>query len=359
MKHKKLKNHFNRSKILGMLVGGAIGDAIGRPVESMSFEKACENYPNGVSDYLPPHNNKWFKDDLTGVITDDTQLTIATMKALILAKKINMDVQAHYHILAMQETTEGWGGSTRDAIERLSLGVSWKISGKTDKENRGLGNGVAMKISPLAAWFSCQPNKKWFRFAEQVVALSAMTHYTRVSARAAVTHAMVLNYLLSSNLDDFSRSHLFDVIILGVDGQCFKRNIRCRSHYYVGHLLDPLGSELKFLDNLAHLVGIESRWSIHDIIKRYENGNCNVSNSLPFSYAFFLRNPSLIETLYNVASSGGDADTNSKFVGEMLGALHGLEWFHKPEHIHLVKGLKCYDDLITLGNTFCDTFGVN
>lgn len=348
----------NRSKILGMLVGGAIGDALGRPVESMSFEKACENYPQGISDYVVPINNKWFKDDKVGVVTDDTQLTIATMRALILTKDVDLDAQAVCHIKAMKETTEGWGGSTRDAVEKLANGVSWRESGKTEKLNRGLGNGVAMKVAPLTAWYSIQTDKKWFRFAEQIVAFSAMTHYTRVSARAAVIHTFILNYLLSINLDKFSRQSMFNVIIKSGDGRCYKRDAKNSSHYYVGHLNNPSNSEYEFLMNLVYLVGIESRWSIHDIIEKYKNGNSNVSNSLPFSYAFFLRNPSLIETLYNVASSGGDADTNAKFVGEMLGALHGLEWFQQPKHIHLINGLKCYNDLIELGNDFCDIFGV-
>lgn len=347
-----------RSKVQGMIVGGAIGDALGRPVESMSFEQSCKNYPKGISCYVAPNKNKWFKDQKTGVITDDTQLTVVTMKALIRAKGIEMDTLAKYHIMAMAETDEGWGGSTREAVIRLMDGASWKDSGKTSTPNRGMGNGSAMKVSPLAAWHASGARPmKWFRFAEQVTAISAMTHYTRASARASVMHAMILEYLLWSDVSRYTRTDFYQTMLQGLDGRAHKRNKHNRGHYYVGHLENPEGgAELMY--NLLRLPLLVENWSIQELIARYKNGNSNVVNSLPFSYAFFLRNPHSIETLYNVARAGGDSDTNAKFVGEMIGALHGIEFFQTDQNVHLLKGLKCCDSLVKLTNVFCDTFGI-
>jgi ADP-ribosylglycohydrolase len=65
------------------------------------------------------------------------------------------------------------------------------------------------------------------------------------------------------------------------------------------------------------------------IALNYGGGSCYVYNSLPFSYAFFLRNPNSIETLYDVVSAGGDTDSNGSIVGSLLGALHGTSIFPK------------------------------
>lgn len=348
-----------RSKVKGMLVGGAIGDALGRPVESMSFAQSCENYPDGITDYVSPKNNKWFKDKKKGVITDDTQLTVSMMKALIRGNGCSMAQIARYHVLAMNESMSGWGGSTRDAVKKLAKGVSWLESGKSKKANRGLGNGAPMKIAPMAAWYASRSRTmKWFRFAEQVVKISAMTHYTRVSARAAVIHAMVLDYLLWSDLSRYRDDDLFEAILKGADGRNYKRDNIDRDHYYVGHLDNPENSETALLWNLIQLPRCKERWQLADLIKAYKNGNANVVNSLPFSYAFFLRNPFSVETLYNVAAAGGDSDTNAHFVGQMMGALHGIELFEEERNRHLITGLKCYDSLIKLADIFCDKFGV-
>jgi ADP-ribosylglycohydrolase len=82
-----------------------------------------------------------------------------------------------------------------------------------------------------------------------------------------------------------------------------------------------------------------------------------VYDSLPFSYALFLRNPRSFGSIMEAVNAGGDNDTNAKLVGEMLGAYYGLDFFLTAENKWAVEGLRCYDKLLALADRFCDTFG--
>ena len=70
----------NRSRVRGCLLGGAIGDALGGPVEFRSTAEILAEHPDGVRTFVdggpgwPP-----------GTITDDTQMTMFTAEGLIRA----------------------------------------------------------------------------------------------------------------------------------------------------------------------------------------------------------------------------------------------------------------------------------
>ncbi len=69
-----------RSRIRGCLLGGAIGDALGGPIEFDSGSKIIAAHPDGLREFVaggpgwPP-----------GTITDDTQMTLFTVEGLIRA----------------------------------------------------------------------------------------------------------------------------------------------------------------------------------------------------------------------------------------------------------------------------------
>lgn len=70
----------NQNLILGCLLGGAIGDALGAPIEFMSLDKIYKAYgPSGLTDYAPAYGK-------LGAITDDTQMTLFTLEGMMRTK---------------------------------------------------------------------------------------------------------------------------------------------------------------------------------------------------------------------------------------------------------------------------------
>ncbi|MGK0274139.1 MAG: ADP-ribosyl-[dinitrogen reductase] hydrolase [Ilumatobacter sp.] len=70
---------FLTDRIIGCLVGGAIGDALGAPIEFDSWLTIQSKFgPTGVTGFVEGHG-------LLGAVTDDTQLTLFTTEGLIRA----------------------------------------------------------------------------------------------------------------------------------------------------------------------------------------------------------------------------------------------------------------------------------
>jgi ADP-ribosylglycohydrolase len=68
-----------RARVRGCLLGGALGDALGAPVEFLSTQRIREAYgPDGVTGMLAANGGP-------AVVTDDTQMTLFTVEGLIRA----------------------------------------------------------------------------------------------------------------------------------------------------------------------------------------------------------------------------------------------------------------------------------
>jgi len=66
-------------RLRGLLLGGALGDALGAPVEFMSRREILARFgPRGITDFAPAYGRE-------GAITDDTQMTLFTLEGLIRA----------------------------------------------------------------------------------------------------------------------------------------------------------------------------------------------------------------------------------------------------------------------------------
>lgn len=363
-----------RNKVKGMFVGGAIGDALGAPVETWKPDKIKEVHGGPVRRYVAPIGHKWFKPEefTPGMTTDDTQLVVAVAEGMMAGhakagseKNFDhyLDGIAQQHVIALKATVGGWGKSTVEAVRRIANGVHWSESGKTTEKHRGTGNGAPMKIAPLAAWacgrhgtYFTKDKDAEFRPSQRIVEISAMTHYTKVSANAAVVHANTLLDLIETQPGEFTQDDLFAVWRLAAQ-HC---NAPGQYGYTTDHLEDSghdIWARLDLVKN--YVVCLTEDRTVDMALELFGGGSCCVNDSLPFSYAMFLRGDSDdFEAIIETANAGGDNDTNAKFVGEMMGALHGIELFQRPENVWACEGLKDYRQLLTLADHFCDLFEI-
>lgn len=75
----------SRDKIIGCLLGGAVGDALGGPIEFSSLDKIRDQFgQEGIRDFAPAYGRM-------GAITDDTQMTLFTAEGLIRARSRMLD----------------------------------------------------------------------------------------------------------------------------------------------------------------------------------------------------------------------------------------------------------------------------
>jgi ADP-ribosyl-[dinitrogen reductase] hydrolase len=355
-----------RKKIIGLFVGGAVGDSCGLAVETWNPERIVKTHGT-IAGYVDPIDHKYFTSDPSdstkthmpiGSITDDTQLTIATMKGIInghseASKKRSfkpyMDAIAIAHVVAMNENTNGWGNSTVEAIRRIEKGVHWSESGKTDLPGRGTGNGIPMKCSPFVLFLikcldlSIKPNQELVDFA-------AMTHYTQMAAQSGILHANAL-YANLAGID--LPSVIFKNAWLWEKGKTI--NAWDADHLnQTDHNLRYVFDKLKTL----HDSDLKDK-TVDELRAEFGNGSCYVYDSLPFSYAFFLRNPDSVQCILDVINAGGDTDTNGKMVGELVGSLHGIDIFMTEDNRWMTDKLLCFNEIVSLANQLCDLFGID
>lgn len=337
-----------RDKIEGMFLGVAIGDALGAPVKMKSLEEIVKKYGR-VEEYYDPIENPLLRWQRTaGMWSEATQLTLVVAESLIALGKIDMDDLTERHVIAMMETDVGWGRSTLNAVERLRDGASWRDSGMPIKFGDGMDTGVAMKLSPIAAYIAAHYERTLpsrlsiYDLVEQLKSFTCMTHRTRMAFSSTFAHATALYYCLVTG-KGFSR-------------QVFHNRIGRVSPIGDLAILDPGGFETdRFPDRIKQIAQEDwTKKSAKEISDAFGHGSGYVYNSLPFCYAFFLKAPDSIETLYETISAGGDADTNGSIVGGMLGALNGKNIFPK----HLVDGLWQKDRIFEIARKFCEKFNI-
>lgn len=126
-------------RFLGCILAGAIGDAWGSGFENQTKQEEDTYYlvRNSLTKEPP-----W-------EITDDTQLTLATIEAMTNHEEISPEIFAKYFLHYYREgKLRGLGASTLKALKELDFGGHWSQVGR--RGEFAAGNGAAMRIAPLA-----------------------------------------------------------------------------------------------------------------------------------------------------------------------------------------------------------------
>lgn len=324
-----------RDRIEAIFLGIAIGDALGFPVETRSAREIAAKYGR-LTDYVEALPNSHGPGQAAGLCTDDFQLTKAVANAIISSGTIDLAAIARAHVEALKESTLGWGGSTREAVQRLEQGVSYLDAGRTDRPGRGVGNGVVMKLAPIA--LAVALGKLTEEQALPLIAgLTCMTHRTNVAIASAFAHVgVMLECLRCGGMQE-------------ADLLASASRLAARADQY----LPPDESSIKFCDRLERMSSLKHA-PADDLERELGGGSSNVYDSVPFTYAYLLKRPDSIEALYDLVNGGGDTDSNAAMAGAMLGAMHGKAIFPS----HLLAGLGVREQAFELAGRFCEKFQV-
>lgn len=156
------------------IIGLAIGDVLGVPVEFKSRAEIAENPVVSMREYGT-------HDQPLGTWSDDTSLTLALMDSMIQCREINdVDIMDRFSawLLEGEYTATGEvfdvGNATCRAIMNYGRGISpIKCGGASEYEN---GNGSLMRILPLAYYIYSYKDLDLNGKIELIHKISSLTH---------------------------------------------------------------------------------------------------------------------------------------------------------------------------------------
>lgn len=167
-----------RDRARGLLLGLALGDALGRPVEFLSLDEIRERY--GAAGIREP--------DGPLVPTDDTGMSLAVAEALTAAGADGPDALMEAVVRELlrwrSEVREDDrpGATCLEATARLAAGTSWREAGVAWSK----GSGAVMRAAPVGFFFAGYP----LLLREVSRAIARVTHGHPTAQAAAVAVAV-------------------------------------------------------------------------------------------------------------------------------------------------------------------------
>ncbi len=207
----------------GCLLGGAIGDALGAPVEFMNSAEIAHQFgPGGIQDYIPAFGK-------IGAITDDTQMTLFTAEGVVrswvrafvhapsaIPSDIGLAYQRWLHTQGLKHPMHnhclsGWLITQRELFARRAPGNTC-LSGLQSMEgtddlakNDSKGCGGVMRVAPIGMYFATLVTKgdaSQTAFMKEAFALgcrsAAITHGHPTGQLASGAFAVIVMLLLTN-----------------------------------------------------------------------------------------------------------------------------------------------------------------
>ena len=182
------------------LIGLAVGDALGVPVEFSSRSKMKKNPVTGMREF-----GTWHQP--IGTWSDDTSLTIAAMESITRLKTLDkVDVMKNFVLwLRDDEFTANndafdCGNTTGAAIDNFVRGATPETCGLTDKNSNG--NGSLMRIFPAIfyAYAKADTDDDALKIVHE---FSALTHAHEISQMSCGIYYLIAAQILDEkNLTD-------------------------------------------------------------------------------------------------------------------------------------------------------------
>jgi len=323
-----------RSRCRGCLVGAAVGDALGAPLEFLTKPQILERYGR-VTDFVPVSPGHPNAGLLPGQFTDDTKLLVAMAEALIPGQ----DGLIGFNEAVFVSRLVAWykSGDLRCAGKATKAACKALLKGRSPGESgvpNSLGGGAAVRAAPLGLLYSLG-NDYGPILMKECQGSTIITHKDAraVGATAAIAGAVAI---LKGAIQPLS-------------AKMFLRSVSTFSAGAEGLAAEGLGESREYpdtfgakLDRVRELLGLSTERGLHAL----GNGG-SVMECVPAAIFAFVNSPRDFEhSLFTAVNSGGDADTLGALVGALSGAYNGIDAI--PER--LMAQLEDRDKLIALAD---------
>ena len=277
-------------RLQGLLVGVAVGDALGLPAEGLSRRRVRRLFPNGWRHRLVFGR---------GMISDDTEHTVFVAQGLLrhpdsperFARRLGWSLRGW-----LLSLPAGIGFATLRAIGKLWLGFPPKYSGVYSA-----GNGPAMRVAVIGAFFADDPQRR----AAYVAASTRITHTDPKALTGATAIAELAAWIVRDALTGHPPLEPFLARLrsCGPDDPDWQTLVdaieqAARDNATVGELAERLGLAKGVTGYIYHTVPIAA-------------------------YAWFRHGDDYQQTLTAVLDCGGDTDTVGAITGALAGATVG------------------------------------
>jgi ADP-ribosyl-[dinitrogen reductase] hydrolase len=307
---------------VGALLGMAVGDALGTTYEFARVDQP--DYPTLATGPATDIVGKGPFDLKPGQITDDTQMAVCIARSLADKRELDMlDIATRY--VAWFQHAFDVGNQTGAVLRAIEQGESvgsaarkmWHSSGR-----RAAGNGSLMRCAPVGVFFAHATLDK---LVEAALTESLITH---ADPRCAIACAA------------------FNAAI--ARGVCGGGGTIAQLQIDAAHAAVPIAAaRLRnlFSDDRDDVALVDA--AVEDLERDLEAATADDPNvyrvdldlnrtagfvRVAFRLAFWhlLHTPSWRDAIVDVASRGGDADTNAAIAGALLGSRDGVAAIPRP-----------------------------
>lgn len=383
-----------RLKCHGCLLGTAVGDAYGIAYEFLSREeikhiRKQQNLPDSYTQKIPIKDDLYYSSlpdthplipdqmKLEGITsfelgrwTDDTQLSISLVLGLVNSgenpdsDKLMESISKEF-VVASIETSIGWGTGTHDAALRLAQHpqiYTWKSSGNSTS----VGDGVVMKLAPLALFIYCstvssaepslpygvQSSSVHDAYTQQCrwwgSSIATMTHDNALCKATASFQLRMIVYILTRTQKN---TKYFDSMVYRVDLMHTAIKFAFEEEVYFINTDHELSNRFKkFIKELV----LKREISEASLIKVSNGASFNVLDALTMVWGLLFTDGFYMETILRGALIGGDTDTVAAMIGGIVGLVKGEEEIDT----NLVQTLWKRDHIISVANTYVNWLGV-
>ena len=316
-----------QNKIRGSITGGAIGDALGYPIEVVySFNDICARYgKEGITDFDMSY--PWLEsEEKKALFSDDTQMTLYTVEGLLEAERNGKPIAptvcnaylAWYAHQAGRKVKISYQSKLSE-IEELNqnrapgntcLSALAAIHAGKEPQNASKGCGGIMRVAPVGLYGAAHD---WSPADTARLAgeLAELTHLHPLSTYSSATLAVIVQLCASS--EDAVDKEMFKGIV--------DKSLKIVSDVY--------GADAAAMDEFRKIVGNamsleddpQSDWQI--IEDRIGEGWV-AEETLAIALFSTLRHvDDFSGCLISAVNHGGDSDSTGAVAGNIIGAILG------------------------------------
>jgi ADP-ribosyl-[dinitrogen reductase] hydrolase len=292
-------------RAVGSLLGGAMGDALGRPMEGSlnSSRGAGTTGRSEVRDFVAWRG---WSGGPRGTYTDDTQLTSEVARVLLERGWLDPERLGEL-LVAWLPVGRGKGAATVAAVHALASGTPWHRAGTSSA-----GNGAAMRVAPIGIARSRDAG-----LLRREAALSSLvTHASPLAVSSSIVMAGAVAWCAHRGPDRFD----IDALLRWLDSLLVDFPDPGAPDRQAGGSTTPV----RLMDRIREWLS-ETDEPVEDVMRRRYSG-AYVLESLPAALWCFVHAYDDPERAIVIAANRTrDSDTIASMTGQLVGALHGTD----------------------------------